>query len=143
MLGRIRRLPSPALVIAAIALVLAVGGGSFALATSDNKQDKKIANKQINRRFAFAQVSATGHVKAAHSRGVAQANVRHPDTGVYCFKNLGFAPKGLQVTIDAKDSSLQYAQDGLGGGSPCPAHTQAFVNPETTGNAGFFVLLYH
>ena len=60
MLSRFRRLPSPALVIASIALILAVGGGSFALAISDKKQDKKIAkrvaNKQITRRAPSLQV---------------------------------------------------------------------------------------
>jgi hypothetical protein len=56
MLARIRRLPSPALVISAIALIVAVGGGAFAIAASDNNKDKKIAkkvaNEQITRRAA-------------------------------------------------------------------------------------------
>jgi hypothetical protein len=39
------RRPSPALVISIIALVVAVGGGSAALAISDNAQDRKIAKK--------------------------------------------------------------------------------------------------
>ncbi len=47
-------MPSPALVIGSIALILAIGGGSFALATSDNSTDKriakKVANKQITKR---------------------------------------------------------------------------------------------
>lgn len=51
MLSRFRRLPSPALVIASIALVLAVGGGSFALAISDRKSDKKIAKRVANRQI--------------------------------------------------------------------------------------------
>jgi hypothetical protein len=127
MFSRIRRLPSPALVISAIALVLAVGGGSFALALTDNQKDKRIAkkvsNKQITKRapglsvkhaktadsatnanhatsadsanpIAFAQVSASGSVIAANSRGITQANVTHPGTGTYCFGGLGFTPKG-------------------------------------------------
>jgi hypothetical protein len=49
MLKRIRRLPSPALVISIIALVVAVGGGTFAIAL--NKHDtKKIVNKQIEKK---------------------------------------------------------------------------------------------
>jgi hypothetical protein len=60
MLSRFRRLPSPALVIASIALIIAVGGGSFALAISDRKQDKKIAkrvaNRQIRRKAHTLQV---------------------------------------------------------------------------------------
>jgi hypothetical protein len=54
MLRRIRRLPSPALVISVIALIAAVGGGTFAFAISDKKSDKriakKVANKQITKR---------------------------------------------------------------------------------------------
>src|SRR5438105_844109 len=50
MLNRIRRLPSPALVISVIALIVAVGGSSVAIALTDNQKDKKIANGQINKR---------------------------------------------------------------------------------------------
>jgi hypothetical protein len=46
MLRRIRRLPSPALVLSAIALIVAVGGGTFAIASSS----KKLVNKQITKR---------------------------------------------------------------------------------------------
>jgi len=59
-LRRIRRLPSPALVIASIALILTIGGGSFALATSDRTSDKRIAKhaavKQIHRLAHTLQV---------------------------------------------------------------------------------------
>jgi cytoskeletal protein RodZ len=51
MIRRIRRLPSPALVISAIALIIAVGGGTFAIASSDNKRDKKIAKKVANKQI--------------------------------------------------------------------------------------------
>ena len=61
MLRRFRRLPSPALVIASIALILAVGGGSFALAITDKKSDKRIAkrvsNRQITRRAPHLSVN--------------------------------------------------------------------------------------
>lgn len=50
MVARLRRLPSPALAISVIALVVAVGGGSFALATIKAKGVKKIANTQITKR---------------------------------------------------------------------------------------------
>jgi hypothetical protein len=52
-LKRLKRLPSPALVISVIALILAVGGGTFAIAAlshHDKKVVKKIANKQITKR---------------------------------------------------------------------------------------------
>jgi cobalamin biosynthesis Mg chelatase CobN len=39
------------LVISAIALIFAVGGGAFAIASSDNKKDKKIAKKVANKQI--------------------------------------------------------------------------------------------
>jgi cytoskeletal protein RodZ len=66
MLARIRRLPSPALVLSAIALVVAVGGGSIALATSATNRDKRIAkrvaNQQIKRK---APALSVNHAKSA------------------------------------------------------------------------------
>jgi hypothetical protein len=47
MLTRLRQVPSPALVIASIALILAIGGGTVALAINGPRV-KKIADKQIN-----------------------------------------------------------------------------------------------
>lgn len=48
MLTRIRRLPSPALVISSIALIAAIGGGSFAFANSD-KQMKKVTKQTVKK----------------------------------------------------------------------------------------------
>jgi hypothetical protein len=74
-LSRFRRLPSPALVIASIALILAVGGGSFALAISDKKSDKKIAkrvaNKQIHRLAHTLQVKHARVARRAKFAGEA------------------------------------------------------------------------
>ena len=49
MLKRIRRLPSPALVISALALIVAVGGGTFAIAASDKKAVTKKDVKKISK----------------------------------------------------------------------------------------------
>jgi hypothetical protein len=49
MLRKIRRLPSPALVISIVALIVAIGGGTYAIAIS-GKQTKKIVNKQIKKK---------------------------------------------------------------------------------------------
>jgi hypothetical protein len=73
-LTRLRQLPSPALVIGSIALILALGGGSFALATSDNSTDKKIAkkvaDKQITKRAPGLSVKhATSADTAATLQG--------------------------------------------------------------------------
>jgi hypothetical protein len=58
------RLPSPALAIASIALILAIGGGSFALAISDRKSDRRIA-----RHVATRQIHRLAHtLQVKHAR---------------------------------------------------------------------------
>jgi hypothetical protein len=52
-LTRLKRLPSPSIVISVIALIVAVGGGSFAIAAlthHDKKVVKQISNQQITKR---------------------------------------------------------------------------------------------
>ncbi len=51
MLTRIKRLPSPALVISAIALIVAVGGGTFAIAAITNPKVKRISKRQANKQI--------------------------------------------------------------------------------------------
>jgi hypothetical protein len=67
-LSRLKRVPSPALVISVIALIVAVGGGSFALAISDKKSDKKIANAVVTKRAPRLSVK---HAKTAGHAGTA------------------------------------------------------------------------
>ena len=58
-MGRILkgRRPSPAMIISVIALIVAVGGSTFAIAASDNKKDKKIASKVVTKRCLARDVS--------------------------------------------------------------------------------------
>ncbi len=66
MLSRIKQLPSPALVIAAIALIVAVGGGTFAIASSDRTSDKRIAKRVSNARItARAPALSVNHANTA------------------------------------------------------------------------------
>jgi hypothetical protein len=51
-LKRIKGLPSPALVLSLVALVLAVGGGTLAIAGLNQGKVKRIARKQANRQIA-------------------------------------------------------------------------------------------
>jgi hypothetical protein len=70
-LRRIRRLPSPALVISAIALIVAVGGGTFAFAVSKDQTKriaKNVANSRINHREGKLSVS---HAKTANTADTA------------------------------------------------------------------------
>jgi hypothetical protein len=62
-------MPSPALVISAIALVVAVGGGTFAIASSDNKKDKKIAKKVANKQIK----KKAPNLKVKHAKNAAHA----------------------------------------------------------------------
>jgi hypothetical protein len=63
-----RRLPSPALVISVLALIVAVGGGAFAIAASESKQDRKIA--RIARK-AVRKLAPKLSVKHAQTAGSA------------------------------------------------------------------------
>lgn len=71
MVARLRRLPSPALAISVIALVVAVGGGSFALATIKAKSVKKIANTQITKRAPGLSVAHATTANTAAPSGLA------------------------------------------------------------------------
>src|SRR5262245_60860514 len=119
-----QRRPSPAILIAALALVAAFAGTALAgpsASTSalSKKKVKKITTKQINKLapglsvassvssnpIAFAQVSASGAVNPANSKGVSSGNVTAGNKpGIKCFKGLGFTPKGAVVTVDFNNS---------------------------------------
>ncbi len=78
MLKRIRSLPSPALAIAVLALIVAVGGGTFALARGGglNHRIAKISNKVANKRITKRAPKLS--VNYASSAGTA-ANASHAD----------------------------------------------------------------
>ena len=162
------RRPSPAMVVAVVALVAALAGTGVAATISvldkgEKKQVKKIARKQANKRItkrapnlsvanadsanpiAYAHVSAGGTI-LAETKGISQANLTHPGTGRYCFSGLSFTPRGGQATVDFLDSTVQFAQFALNPGTiNCPAGAQAMVGTVDNGgtaDAGFFVTFY-
>jgi hypothetical protein len=59
------------------------------------------------RAYARTRANETGTgtdtVDETHSKGITDANVTHPQTGVYCFYNLGFVPKNVAATEDYDD----------------------------------------
>jgi hypothetical protein len=59
------RLPSPALVLAAIALALSIGGGAFALGSA-NRQTKKIVTKVVRK---LAPTLSVNHATTADTAG--------------------------------------------------------------------------
>ena len=50
--------------------------------------------------IAYARINADGTVDEANSKNVADANVTHPDAGVYCFVGLAFAVHAVSVASD-------------------------------------------
>lgn len=60
---------------------------------------------------AFARIAADGTVNTAVSKGVTDANVSHPATGIYCLRDLSFQPKiavgngAASIRIDGTDVS--------------------------------------
>lgn len=87
---RIRSLPSPALAIAVLALMVAVGGGTFALAKGGglNKKIAKIANKSITGRAPKLSVNyANGAGNASHADSASHAdNATHADNASHADK---------------------------------------------------------
>jgi hypothetical protein len=115
--------PSPAMVVAVLALSLAVVGTAAAgVATisafshKEKRQVKKIANKQIRKKasglsvqqaesadslrgLAYARINGNGTL-TAQSKGISQANVTKDGPGDYCISGLSPAPKGVTATLD-------------------------------------------
>lgn len=64
MLNSVFRRPSPALAISSVALFLALGGGAFAAASSDNAKDKRIATRVVRH---LAPSLSVAHASSADS----------------------------------------------------------------------------
>jgi hypothetical protein len=130
---RLKRLPSPALVVAGVALVAALGGSAIALPgknvidtndigkndvrsgdinanvvdSSDIKQaiikDEDLNAATLSPR-AFALVTATANVTEANSRVVTDAMVSVQGS-TYCFSGLPFTPTHVQATVEQTTAS--------------------------------------
>ena len=122
---RLLRRPSPAMVIAMVALLAALGGTAVGATVLSKKTVKKISNTQANKVFdqrkgeltgppgppgasgingsaaAFALIQGNHSVNAAESFNVTDANVTNPSTGVYCIGGLPFQPKNAVATPQA------------------------------------------
>ncbi len=132
---RFRGKPSPAMVVAIIALVFAVAGtgvASVATISALNKKEKKqtrnIAKSEISKAapglsvadsaklgglpassysLRTATVAGNGALDAAHSDGVTQANVTEPVSGVYCFDGLSPAPRTVVASHAGGQATVQ------------------------------------
>jgi len=77
-------------VVAMVALFFALANG-VALAGRGGSTGKIVG---------YARIKADGTVVAAKSLNLGQSNVTLENTSAYCFRDLPFAFKGAQVTID-------------------------------------------
>ena len=159
---RARLRPSPAMLVAVVALFVALGGVGYAATTigseeirnnsvqsvdvkNDDLQSRDIKDDTVLSRDikddtvlsrditdgtvlsrdidpealaaykgprAFAHVTDDDtspggvHVAAANSKGVVEANVSNPDSGLYCFEGLAFNPKIVIVTLDTVQDTI-------------------------------------
>ncbi len=129
MLKRIRRLPSPALVISAIALVIAVGGGGYALASLNSGKVKRIARKQADKEIRKkASDLSVAHAVTANTANTANTATNATTVGGETVKK--FFMKGPANTATAVILHL----DGLSISAGCNGTTQPIVlaNGDTT-----------
>jgi hypothetical protein len=163
--------PSPALVLAALALVFAMVGtavaGPDAISDKITKPKvKKIAKKQANKAIAaaapelavasadvvglYAHVGPTGIVTDALSSGITSANISHPDDGVYCFSGLEGTLHTIDGTVDSADGPGAVEASVIPAGFvACPPTAQAELltfTPDTIVftdyDGGFYVRIY-
>jgi hypothetical protein len=104
-MSKVKRLrPSPAFVLAMIALIVAMAGAAYAL-ERNSVRSKHIVNGQVKYKDtqkgiavrAYALVTGDGAVDETHSRGIRDQNI---DTfgGGFCIENLPFTPRFIVAT---------------------------------------------
>ena len=118
---------SPAIVVAALALVAALAGTAIAgpdahTRALSKKKVKKISKKEIKKaapglsvdnaenlggepasayETRYASVLRNGTIVSAESKGITQANVNRESAGFYCVDGLDPAPKSVVATLSA------------------------------------------
>lgn len=104
-----KRLPSPALVISVIALVVAVGGGAYAIGAATNKTIKKIVNRQITKRAPGLSVKQAESAESAASAGsAATADLAKAAESA---KTADFAKAAASATTATSAASATVAQN--------------------------------
>ena len=163
---RIRR-PSPAMLVAITALIVALSGTAIGAAFITKKKAKNIANNQITKRApglsvasaitaktadnladqsqqirAWARVDAGGVVLA--SKNV--TSVVQDGDGRYCF-DTPFTPNAAVATLDGGNANLNHTILTATDSAPCPAGNQdvrvstGVPGGDLTVNEGFFIYI--
>lgn len=167
---RVFRRPSPAMVVAIVALIAALGGTAIAGGALNKKKVKNISNNQITQRapglsvksadnattatraqgpVGWAHVNTAGTLLAGNS--VSQGNVSIGSATYYCFQGLNFPLNDAVATPDYWNGSPRFdtmlqvgfaARGGLGG-TGCPTGTQVFVHGVTADSDTPSVVAFH
>lgn len=160
---KVFRRPSPAMVVAIVALIAALGGTAIAGGALNKKKVKNISNNQITQRAPGLSVSSaksadnltdpSQEIQAwasldndAGGTVLASKNVNSvvkDGTGRYCF-DLPFTPHSAVATIDASQGNFtNRILTQVNDTSLCPAgnrDVRVYIDNGTTdSNAGFFI----
>jgi len=158
------RAPSPALVIATVALFVALAGTSYAAVTlaKNSVGTKQIKNGAVTAAkmagsahyspVIYAHVLANGTVDTSQSKGITQSMVHLRSTSAFCFSSLPFTPKGGSVTMDYGDPFGSLAEVGqlqissTANTVDCdtgePVEVATLSDPSTYAPEAFYVVLY-
>jgi hypothetical protein len=127
--------PSPGLVVACLALVVALGGTAIALPGKNTVNSGDIKNRQVkpadlNAKSksprAFGHVTAENTVTPEWRRGIRGSMVT-TENDFYCFDDLGFVPKHVQATVDHDNTTQIYIQASLEENPDCAGSEDASV----------------
>jgi hypothetical protein len=93
----------------------------------------------------FAKIEADGSVVGALSKGLTNANVSHPATGVYCVNVPAFAARGAVANTQYGGTYGAVAQVTVGGTGNCPAPAVQVITSSsgTPNDFTFYIALYH
>ena len=95
---RIRRPALPWIVAAVAALAAAAAGLAYAASPTNSRPGPPVAYAEIQADGTFLVDDSGPDAGQPRVRNIAQANVSHPSTGVYCFSGLNFDPRSAVVS---------------------------------------------
>jgi hypothetical protein len=160
------RRPSPALIVAFLALLVALGGTAIGL-PGKNRIDKNDLKKRVVRAInvqknairqyqidlgavgqtqlkdevvaarAYAYVDSNATVRTdAPSFGITNGNLSTPATGRYCVDGLPFTPRHVQATADSFGDNDNIITVLTGRDDSCPGTEQATIENYDISAAG-------
>jgi hypothetical protein len=130
--------PSPSFAIAFLALVLAVGGGAFAIASSDGKKIRKIANRVVTKRahkLSVRHATSADHANTAESAATAAS--ASATNGMHLAKLDARMPAGTGETTVFTANGLTLSATCSAGGDLNLTGTTSVDNSEINEQGGY------